>query len=136
MMTTFDAAKEKASESGETPALCGNTEVLIQNSTGNHTTVANKTKAVLPDKERELLKVLQNGEEKPRREIEPAIGSSYCPNEVMYLRDVHGFELPCRMVRGINRYGKSVPYGLYRLTASDMTKALQLLGGVAGGVHD
>jgi hypothetical protein len=129
MMTTFDTTKEKASESGETLAFTGNREGLVQNTDKDSSTVQAKPKAVLPDKERELLRVLQNGEEKPRREIEPAIGSTYCPNEVKYLRDFHGLELPCRMINAVNRYGNPCRYGMYRLTASDMPKALQLLGG-------
>ena len=54
------AEKEKASESGETLAFTGNRDNLIQNTQADISTVKSKSKAVLPDKERELLKVLQN----------------------------------------------------------------------------
>lgn len=80
----------------------------------------------LSEKECELLRILGQNTETPRRIIEPAIGSAYCPNEVRFLRGI-GFEIPCREVKSINRYGKPTRYGLYRLTPADSVLAAKYL---------
>ncbi len=130
MMTTFDATKEKASESGATLALCGNTEVLIQNSTVNHNTVESKkakSKTLSPRLERLLRMLLKYPNGLTFTEMLP-IGTTWAGNQTKELIDDYGFTLPMERIY-FDPTNKSRWCGRFSLSASDRVTALQLLGG-------
>jgi hypothetical protein len=82
--------------------------------------------ASITPRQRRVLMALLSGPCR-REDLDRLAGASNSPDVVRQLRVRWGLDLPCDLLRGLDRDGRRVVYGVYGLSSADRAAAVALI---------